>query len=143
MQFGAAVLAQRVRRRFRASGKAQRREYEVMVQSKLVEKSIGCMLGGTIGDAIGTPSEGKEYTDIEEKYGWIGDFKGTGTDDTIMKHLLSHALIRTGGYAGRDDWAAEWLSRWNDIFGVKVGKFFISVLHTAHKMRRHATPAWA
>ncbi len=114
-----------------------------MAESVLEKKALGCMIGGTIGDALGTPSEGKKYTDIVEKFGWIDDFEGTGTDDTIMKHLLSQALISTGGHAGRDDWAAEWLSRWNDIFGVKVGKFFMSVLHTAHKLRRHAIPRMA
>ena len=37
-----------------------------MADSVLHKKALGCMLGGTIGDALSTPSEGKEYTDIED-----------------------------------------------------------------------------
>ena len=76
-------------------------------------------------------------------HGWIDDFDDDGTDDTIMKHLLADALIRTGGHATIDDWAAVWLDRWDDIFGAKLNKFFPSVTHTAQKLRRHSTPRMA
>lgn len=102
-------------------------------------KALGCLLGGLIGDAIGTPTEGKDYRDIE----WVDDFASDGTDDTVMKNLLAEALIRTGGYATLDDWAAVWLDHWDAIFGAKLGKFFISVVHTAQKLRHHAIPRMA
>lgn len=111
--------------------------------SLIYEKALGCLLGGIIGDAVGTPTENKDYHDIEATLGWVDDFTSEGTDDTIMKNLLSDALIRTSGYATLDDWARVWLERWDDIFGAKVGKFYISVLHTAHKLRRQATPRMA
>jgi ADP-ribosylglycohydrolase len=60
-----------------------------------------------------------------------------------MKVLLAEALIATGGYATLDDWAQQWLDDWDAIFGDKQGKFFISVLHTAQKLRRHAVPRQA
>lgn len=109
----------------------------------LYKKALGCLLGGLIGDAMGTPTEGKDYRDIEQQFGWVDDFDCSGTDDTVMKHLLSEALIRSEGYATLDDWAQVWLDRWEAIFGPKVGKFFISVLHTAHKLRLHAVPRMA
>jgi ADP-ribosylglycohydrolase len=107
----------------------------------LYKKSLGCLLGGIIGDAMGTPSERMSYQEIDKKFGWIDNFEGAGTDDTILKHLLADALLRTDGYATLDDWAQVWLDRWDAIFGPKVGKFFQSVLHTASKLRRSgATP---
>ena len=108
----------------------------------LYHKTLGCLLGGLIGDAIGTPAEGKPY-EVLKAHGWIDDFDADGTDDTIMKHLLADALIRTGGHATIDDWAAVWLDRWDDIFGAKLNKFFPSVTHTAHKLRRHSVPRMA
>ena len=72
----------------------------------LYQKTLGCLLGGIIGDAIGTPTEGLDYRQIEARFGWVDDFDCDGTDDTVMKNLLAEALIRTGGYATLDDWAA-------------------------------------
>lgn len=112
-------------------------------QSPLYRKALGCLLGGIIGDAIGTPTENMHYRDIETRYGWLADFDSDGTDDTILKHLLADALVRTGGYATLDDWAATWLDNWQEIFGSKLAKFYISVLHTAHKLNRHSTPRMA
>ncbi|MBN1402810.1 MAG: ADP-ribosylglycohydrolase family protein [Anaerolineae bacterium] len=106
-------------------------------------RALGCLLGGLIGDAMGTPTEGKDYREIESSLGWVDDFSGDGTDDTVMKHLLIRALVQTDGYATLDDWARVWLQDWEAIFGPKVGKFYISVLHTAHKLRRHASPRMA
>ena len=106
-------------------------------------KALGCIVGGVIGDALGTPSEGKTYTTIKKEFGWIDTFEGTGTDDTIMKNLLGRALIKTGGHAGSDEWAMEWLDDWGAIFGHKVHKFFISVIHTANKLRLDYVPRMA
>ena len=107
------------------------------------QKTLGSLVGGLIGDAIGTPTENMRYPEIEERFGWVADFDCDGTDDTVMKYLLSEALIRTEGYATYDDWAQVWLDSWDDIFGNKVDKFFQSVLHTAVKLRRHSTPRMA
>ena len=110
-------------------------------QTPLYRKALGSLVGGIIGDAMGTPTEGKSYQQIDQQFGWVDDFEGVGTDDTILKHLLAKALIRTEGYATLDDWAQVWLDDWNAIFGPKVGKFFPSVIHTASKLRKSgATP---
>ena len=106
----------------------------------LYRKTLGCLLGGLIGDAIGTPTESMHFRDIEQKYGWVTDFATDGTDDTVMKNLLCDALIRTGGNATADDWAQSWLDNWQAIFGDKLAKFFVSVIHTAHKLRRDGAP---
>src|SRR5205814_1204972 len=63
--------------------------------SDLVERAEGCLIGGLIGDAMGTPSEGLEPDEIERRFGWIDRFSGDGTDDSIMKYLLADALIAT------------------------------------------------
>ena len=104
-------------------------------ETKLFDKILGSLLGGMIGDAIGASSEGLHYKTIEKKYGWLADFATEGTDDTIMKTLLVQALVKTDGYAGRDDWAAQWLEDYEAVFGKKADKFFISVHHTAVKLR--------
>ena len=111
--------------------------------SRLYSKVLGCLVGGLIGDAVGAPTEGLDYRQIESRYGWLTDFSGDGTDDTVMKNLLAEALIRTDGYATLDDWAQVWLDRWDSIFGVKLPKFFYSVIHTAQKLRLHAVPRMA
>ena len=106
-------------------------------------KALGCLLGGVIGDAMGAPAEGKAFGEIEGEFGWIDDFEGGGTDDTVLRDLLAEALIRTDGYATLDDWAQVWLDHWDAIFGPKVGKFFLSVLHTARKLRTQGIPRMA
>ena len=114
-----------------------------LTPTPLYDKTLGCLLGGLIGDAIGTPTEGKDYRQIEAQFGWVDDFDCDGTDDTVMKNLLAEALIRTDGYATLDDWAQVWLDHWDAIFGDKLLKFFVSVIHTAQKLRRHSIPRMA
>jgi len=112
----------------------------------IYRKTLGCLLGGLIGDAVGTPTEGKAPADIEKQFGWLADFSSDGTDDTVMKNLLSDALIRSGGYATYDDWAQVWVEQYHEHFdksAKKVGKFFQSVLHTAAKLQRHSIPRMA
>ena len=107
---------------------------EAIKSSVLFDRALGCLMTGLIGDAMGTPSEGKSYEDIEGKFGWIDDFSSDGTDDTVMKDLLAEALIRSDGFAGVDEWAGVLLEKRKEIFGDKVNKFFPSVLHTAFKL---------
>jgi len=114
-----------------------------LTSTPLYSRALGSLLGGLIGDAMGTPTEGKDYRQIEAQWGWVDDFTGDGTDDTVMKVLLAEALIGTGGHATIDAWAQVWLDHWDAMFGPKQSKFFISVLHTAHKLRRHSVPRMA
>jgi ADP-ribosylglycohydrolase len=109
----------------------------------LYQKALGCLLGGIIGDAVGTPCENKDFRWIEQHLGWVDDFSGDGTDDTAMKDVLADALARTDGQATIDDWARQWLDDWEGLFGSKLNKYFISVVHTAQKLKRHSTPRMA
>jgi ADP-ribosylglycohydrolase len=108
---------------------------DVVTGSVLYDKALGCLLGGLIGDAMGTPTEGKDPQYIEEHFGWVDDFDGTGTDDTLMKTWLAEALVETGGYATLDDWARTWVARWGEVTEAQRKKFFVSVLHTIEKLR--------
>jgi ADP-ribosylglycohydrolase len=109
----------------------------------LYRKTLGCLIGGIVGDAMGTPCEGKTWQQIEQQLGWVNDFTSDGTDDTVMKDLLAEALIKTDGHATLDDWAAEIIEGWEWIFGPKRDKFFVSVIHMAHKLKRHSVPRMA
>ena len=111
--------------------------------SRLYTKCLGCLAGGVIGDAMGAPSEGKSPAEIEQQLGWLDDFESGGTDDTVLRDILARSLIRTSGYATIDDWGADWLAAWDEIFGAKQGRFFISVLHTARRLRVQGEPRLA
>jgi ADP-ribosylglycohydrolase len=79
--------------------------------STLEEKIYGCLLGGLIGDAMGAPTEGKTYQQIEEQYGPQGvtDFSGVGTDDTAIREQLIDAIFKTGGDVTCDDFARSFI----------------------------------
>lgn len=108
--------------------------------SRLERHALACLAFGVIGDAMGTPTELLEPEEIERRFGWVDTFEGDGTDDSIMRDLIAAAIIRTGGYATADDWAAEWQRENELIFGDKVAKFFPSVLHAADKLNRGYLP---
>ena len=38
------------------------------------QKTLGSLIGGLIGDAIGTPTENMRYPDIEKQFGWGSGF---------------------------------------------------------------------
>jgi ADP-ribosylglycohydrolase len=113
---------------------------EQITKTLLYDKTLACLVAGLVGDAVGTPTEALEYEEIEKRFGWVTDFNDDGTDDTIMRNLLVEALRRTDGWATLDDWANVWIDRWDDIFGLKVAKFFQSVLHTAAKLKMYCVP---
>lgn len=114
-----------------------------MATSEILLKAYGCLLGGLIGDAMGTPTENLEPAAIAEKFGWVDDFSGDGTDDSILKYLLCDALIATDGYATADDWAAAWLAKRATITGPKQNRFFVSVKQTLSKLSAGYLPRMA
>ena len=67
-----------------------------------IDRYLGCMLGGAIGDALGAPVEFLNLTDIRTKYGskGISEFdraygrKGAITDDTQMALFTAEGLLR-------------------------------------------------
>jgi len=107
-----------------------------VTKTVLYEKALGCLMAGVIGDAMGTPTEGMTYQDIEKKFGWVSDFTGDGTDDTVMRDILAGVLVKTGGYARIDDWAQGWIDSRPRFLGEKRARFFVSVLHTVEKLTR-------
>jgi len=99
-------------------------------------KVLGCLLGGLIGDAMGAPVEGWRYERIEEEKGYINDFNGGGTDDSIIKLILCEALIENGGYVTCDEFAESFL-RHKDEYDW----FFVPVKNMFHKIQeRHTLP---
>jgi ADP-ribosylglycohydrolase len=109
-------------------------------QRALVDLAHGCLLGGLIGDAMGTPSELLEPAEIERRFGWIEEFEGDGTDDSIMKHLLADALLASRGDADADGWAAQWLAHREQLEGDKADRFFASIRHAAAKLAYGVIP---
>lgn len=89
--------------------------------TRLFKKVYGCLLGGAIGDALGGPVEGRQWTPemLRDTYGEVDSLmpyerevgyhahfhKGAGayTDDTRMKHILCEAIIEAGGMPRRGD----------------------------------------
>ncbi len=78
----------------------------LMNRSRLESKVRGALYGAAVGDALGSPAEGKEPGDIRERYGSITDFvepwngpsaigKGDGrfSDDTHMTVILSQIYL--------------------------------------------------
>lgn len=99
----------------------------------LAARFLPVVVGSRVGDAMGTPTEGWEPEEIARRLGWVSNFEGDGTDDSLMATLLAQALVETGGQAGVDDWAAQWAAG-KELVAAKRNKFFISVLHTMEKL---------
>lgn len=82
---------------------------------------------------MGSPTEGLDPDAIRERFGWVDGFSGDGTDDSLMATLLARALLASGGHAGADEWAAEWVDH-HDLILARREQFFPSVLHAAEKL---------
>ena len=77
----------------------------------LLKKIQGCLYGGAIGDAMGSPAEWRMPHEIRARYGYITDLveawdeenvrgRGDGryTDDTHMVQLLCHCYLEHGDH---------------------------------------------
>jgi ADP-ribosylglycohydrolase len=106
----------------------------------LFKKVYGCLLGGIIGDAMGAPAEGMTYGAVKEKFGWIDDFEGTGTDDSAIKLILCEAIIKSGGHVTADEWADAFLANKKKYYNF----FYIPVRNMFHKIEsRLSLPVYA
>lgn len=97
------------------------------------------VIGARVGDAMGAPLEGLDRDEIRTRFGWVEAFSGDGTDDSLMASLLADALIAGNGYAGADEWAAQWIEQQARIWS-KRDRFFPSVLHSVEKLRYGLAP---
>lgn len=96
----------------------------------ILEKKIyGSLIGGIIGDAMGAPCEDMKFDDIIEKYGWVTDFEGAGTDDSAIKQILCDAILKHNGSVTADEWAESFLEH-RDYYPL----FFIPVKNMFHKI---------
>jgi ADP-ribosylglycohydrolase len=72
-------------------------------ETRREERTVGCFLGGAVGDALGAPVEFLSLDQIRQQFGadGIGDFSvaygriGAVTDDTQMTLFTAEGIIRT------------------------------------------------
>ncbi len=96
----------------------------------LFNKVYGCLLGGIVGDAMGAPAENMNYGEIEEKFGWIEDFEGEGTDDSAIKMILCEALLENEGQVTADEFAESFLRNKDKYYNI----FYTPVRNMLHKV---------
>ena len=101
-----------------------------MDRDAIRQKIMGCLIGGLVGDAMGAPVEGWHYKRIVDEKGYIDDFEGCGTDDSIIKLILCEALIQNDGHATADDFAESFLRHQDDYKW-----FFVPVRNMFHKIQ--------
>jgi ADP-ribosylglycohydrolase len=104
-------------------------------KNRLFDKVYGSLIGGLIGDAMGAPSEGMTWREIEDKFGKITDFAGAGTDDSAIKQILCEALIEHGGHITADEFADSFLKNKSKYYNL----FFIPVRNMLHKLEAGLT----
>jgi len=128
-------------------------------QNRLFDKVFGCIMGGTIGDAMGGPLETMHFRFIRElhdgrvtdlvKYERPADFSqphpngayawydraGTNTDDSYFQTLITKAIIKKNGRITAEDLGEVWLSE------MDVDRAYFSMKNSYHKLRLTNTPA--
>ncbi|MCI0513832.1 ADP-ribosylglycohydrolase family protein [candidate division KSB1 bacterium] len=90
----------------------------------VIRRARGCLIGLAIGDALGSPTEGKKITEIKDRWGRVMDFLSpdqTGTDDTeyalfSARLLLKHERRLTPEIVA-DTWKQEIISDTNRYQG--------------------------
>ncbi|GAA0316706.1 hypothetical protein GCM10008967_04130 [Bacillus carboniphilus] len=75
------------------------------------DRVYGCLIGLSVGDALGAPTEGLALEEIREKFGWIEDFVSddpVGTDDTEYTMLTAKIILKYGNKLTFEDMTKEW-----------------------------------
>src|SRR5215213_3502939 len=95
-------------------------ENETGLNNSLQDKFSGCILGGAIGDGLGTSTEGRTPQEIKQRFGGRvenfvpafgpkpdGRYKGEGniSDDTLMVLALCRAYLAKDGQLDAHDMA--------------------------------------
>jgi ADP-ribosylglycohydrolase len=106
----------------------------------LHQRFANVVIASRVGDAMGTPTEGLTAEEVHSRFGWVREFEGDGTDDSLMATILAETLTRTDGIATSDDWAADIHRHQLDILA-KQDKFFASMLHLVAKLDSGYRPA--
>ena len=101
-----------------------------MENSKLFDKVYGCLVGGLIGDAMGAKTEGLTWQQIAEKFGYVNEFEGAGTDDSAIKQILCEAIIANDGYVTADEFATSFLNNRDKYLKL----FYVPVRNMLHKV---------
>ena len=104
--------------------------------NKLHEKIYGCLVGGLIGDAMGARSELMDYRDVAVEYGWLDTFEGAGTDDSVIKLILTQAILDNEGYVTADEWAEAFLQMGGQYYPL----FYVPVKNMLHKVESGLCP---
>jgi len=63
----------------------------------VIARARGCLIGLAIGDALGSPTEGKKISDIKSRWGRVTDFLSqdqSGTDDTEYALFSARLLLK-------------------------------------------------
>lgn len=106
----------------------------------LYKKIYGCLLGGLIGDAMGAPTEDLTYQEIHDRFGYVEDFEGSGTDDSAIKLVLCDAILASGGRVTADEFSEAFLRNKEKYYHL----FFIPVKNMFHKVEsRLELPVYA
>ncbi len=67
----------------------------------LADRSVGCLVAGALGDGLGGPVEGLDWSVVEARYpGGVNDLPPWGarwSDDTQLTVVVAESLLETGG----------------------------------------------
>lgn len=80
-------------------------------REQLFNRVYGCLIGLSVGDALGAPTEGMEYQQIRDQFGWVKDFVSddpVGTDDTEYTMLTAKIILKYGKDLTFEDMTREW-----------------------------------
>jgi len=86
------------------------------VAKDLFDAVYGCLIGGAVGDALGAPTEGMYYQEIQQKFGrletllpnqtsYTNGKPGSMTDDSVLRHYLCYAIAEKGQRVFPEDFA--------------------------------------
>lgn len=90
----------------------------------LTSRARGCLLGLAVGDALGTPTEGKTHQVIQHQWGRVTGYlseQQTGSDDTEYALLNARFLLKHGSQISAaliaEGWRSEVISMHNSHKG--------------------------
>lgn len=111
-------------------------------KQKFLNKALGAYFGLAIGDALGVETEGKSFTEIKQKYGYLEDFiseNPSGSDDTEFAVFNTILLQKYGLNITSNDIVKEWIKNLvsNDVPMKGAG---FSEMMTVENLRKGLLP---